>query len=86
MHEWSFKKFQDGTEQWSPSGWGDWPPSVFIERVHSVKSRRGVWHIVRRQGRTAQNRAPPIVSGPFEDIDAAMVSYILLHAAGRLTR
>jgi len=75
--EWKYHKHSDGTEQWWIGGKGI--PLYCIERVLRPDSRRKNWAIVSRTHSDAMY--PPKIAGPFKDLDAAKVAYLMFRAA-----
>ena len=76
--DWQYNPHPDGTEQY----WiGRKVPVVYlIERVVRENSRRKRWVIVKRGLQHVDTMYPPKVSGPFKDLDAAKVAYLMLMA------
>lgn len=51
--------------------------AALIERCRHVGSPRTKWHIVSRQGHDANDMEPLVRSGPFPNLKAAKVAYLL---------
>ena len=76
--KWRIYSHEDGTEQVWDANRGMTAPAHAIERVVRDNSRRKNWAIVYRRG---DEMYPKKVAGPFKDLDAAKVAYLMLMAA-----
>jgi len=76
--KWRSMSHSDGTEQVWDTNKGIAQPAHIIERVVRDNSRRKNWAIVYRRG---DEMYPKKVAGPFKDLDAAKVAYLMLMAA-----
>lgn len=85
VHDWTFRSFDDGTEQWRLDNMGPFS-AVNVERVVGPKSRRKRWRIVDRRPRNVRKEAlyPPTIGPPFKDSDQAKTVYLVMLAAGLL--
>ena len=65
----------DGTEQvWQ----GAYTPVFYVlERVVRPNSRRKNWTLVKRTEKDENTMYPKKIAGPFKDLDAAKVAYLM---------
>ena len=85
VDDWTFRSFNDGTEQWRFHQLGPFA-AVNLERVVGPKSRRKRWRIADRRPRNDDYdlKYPPAIGKPFKDIETAKVAYLVMLAAGLL--
>ena len=74
--DWTLHAFIDGVDQWFLGGKGK-PPYIFIERVRLGPDTYTDWGIVARES-WSTDIGPPLIAGPFPDLDAAKVAYLVL--------
>ena len=81
---WRLVTHPDGCQQVHQAPSAEWPPTTFIERVVSPKSRRKRWCVVSRKPPERWTRAlyAPKLAGPFPDLDGAKAAYLIIMAAG----
>lgn len=77
--DWRQEYYDDGSTivHHRRSKWNGRMYAAIIERCRHVGSPRTQWHIVSRQGYDGNDMEPLIRSGPYPNLKAAKIAYLL---------